>query len=166
MSSYATVEDVLARMGKLRGVVGNNDAPDESEIERFIEDLSANVDVLFGHYGAAVPITDATTLGALRPVVADAAAVLALEGAFPGGPVPAEVSDLIDRITARRDAAWKSISDGTSPIVVVIEDEAGSALGASSFWTDEPEYGIGMTDQARLGLNPALAPYFERTERF
>lgn len=164
MSAYASVPDVLARAGVLRGVFDQGDAPSTAEIDRFIEDASSMVDTKVLTLGGSVPLADPTVLGALRPMVADAATALALQSAFPGGNRPADAQDLIDSLKERADEAWKNLLTGDSPIVQVIVAADADSLGASSFWTDEPNYGLNLAPTVRLGLNPYLQPGFERGE--
>lgn len=155
MAAYATADDVKARAGRAAntfGVAGKR--PNETDLEKFLIDVSAEIDSLLrgrGHDPAALP---AGVAAALR----DLAAYGALYRALPGVDMsdrPDETKKLLD--TARRiwEGGTKALAEGTLPALAQLEAAGGSSAG--DFWTDHPAYPTtGDVEEART--YPSLAP--------
>lgn len=162
--AYADVQHVRAAAGKISALWRDDTHPGEADLETFLDDGSALVDVALAGRGVSTPVTDATAIAALRPVVTDYALVKALDATFQGS-ASADVADLRADALGRWDAWLQSISDEQNPIVEVLNLGSDVALG-SSFWIDEPDYGTGTASTHPEDSNFRLAPYVARGDLF
>lgn len=145
-SSYAAVDDVLARAGRVRGafsVVGKH--PDSTDIENFLLATAQEIDAAIRARGFDPDSLDPDTKEAFRDLNAYGALSRALS-AMAGAP-----RDMLDEarlvwesaIGTPQDPAG-SIARGTFPAIAVLEaGEGGGGEGstAGSLWDEEPEYG-------------------------
>jgi hypothetical protein len=162
--AYAGVQHVRAAAGDISALWRDDTRPGEADLETFLDDGSALVDVALAGRGVVVPVTDATALGALRPVVVDYALVKALDATFKGS-----ASDDVAAIRADAQGRWdawiQSILDEQNPVVQVLNLGQAASLG-SSFWIDEPDYGTGTAAVNPEDANFRLAPYVGRGDQF
>ena len=133
MASYATLADVKARAGRVAGsfaVEGKH--PTESDVERFLIDVSSLIDAAIRARGFDPATMEATVGEALR----DLAAYGALARAMSGVDHP---------VVAKADAVWttgiEAIYDGRHAAILQLEAGAGGAGGTSSgtYLSDNPE---------------------------
>lgn len=165
--AYAAIADLKARTGRLALTWSASTHPkDPDDLQRFLDDAAARIDGVLSGWSVTVPLVDAAVVSALRPLNAKMAALDALVGSFPGGQAPSTASDLIGELRSELYGAngdggeWGTLMSGKHPAIVIIV-QGGGVPEASSFWTDEPGYGIGLTYADRQGMNPYLAPGFE-----
>jgi hypothetical protein len=154
--AYAAVSDVIARAGRFAGAFQiSGKHPDTNDIAGFLVDLSNEVDSAIRSRGfdpAALtqPIGDA-----LRDLVAYGALARAY-AALSLPPQPA-----YDEAKSIWDDGLAGIVAGTFTAIAELEAGAGG-VSAGSLWDDEPAYGMNVPPSVRLGLNPYLAPLFEK----
>jgi len=97
---------------------------------------------------------------------ADGALLLALAATFVGKAARDSVSELIDSVSKRYDAAWSAILAGTHPAVAVLEGSAG-APGAADFWTKEPDYGrLGSVGWGDVWASESIRPGAYRGQKY
>lgn len=151
--AYAEVEDVKSRAGRLRDAWDDTTSPGDGDIERYIRDAGATVDVALASHGFTAPAEDPTATGALTPIVADIALLMALTATWPGGSGPASVADLIGEVRMRvegRDGKGGylgALADGTSGFIVYLRQiNQGDAAGADTFWDKERGYSSRLDD--------------------
>lgn len=162
--AYAALADVQARAGALSNAWTAGSKPSTGDITQFTVDIAAEIDGYLGARGLTTPAAGAAA-AALKGVNADGALVLALEATYPEGAGPASASKEIDVARGRYDAAMKELLDGTHAAVVLLE--AGNVNSrASSFWENEPLYGIfpfdPRLDPLAPDANPNTAPTVAR----
>lgn len=155
--AYSTIQQVKARAGVLGQAWTDGSTPGNSDIEQFIEDVAAEIDAVLGGRGLASPAAGTAAYGALVGVNADGALLIALPATFPEGSGPSSASKTIDQARARYDAELASLEDGSHPAIVLLE--AGNvASRVSSFWENEPHYGIFPFDPRLDPLSPDANP--------
>lgn len=144
---YCEVEDVKARAGRLKDAWDDTTPVTDGDIERFIRDAGATVDVALAAHGFTAPADDAKVLGALTPVVADMALLATLTATWPGGGGPAAVSDLIAEVRARVEGYVSALADGNVGFLMYLrEQEEGDSSGATNFWSRETDYSSWLDD--------------------
>lgn len=148
--AYAELKDVKARAGRLRSAWDESTDPGDAEIERFLIDVSAEVDAFIGSAGYAVPVTDPVAAPALRSLVADKALMLAVEATWPGGSGPDAVRDLHARLSERVAGYDRQVAAGSLPALLYLSSQTGATEegGAADFWTNEGadyEYWVRLT---------------------
>lgn len=153
MSAYADVEDLKARAGRIRGAWDDTTEPNDGDLERFIRDASAAVDIALATHGFAVPATDVNVVGSLLPVVADIALLMALAATYPGGSGPQSVTALYEDVRVRvegkdgKGGYLKGLADGTLPALQTLTNQdPGTNAGAADFWTQEQGYSSWLDD--------------------
>jgi hypothetical protein len=163
--AYAETQYVRAAAGKVGSLWRDDTRPSTTDVESFLDDGSALVDVALSARGVAVPISDAVATAALRPVVVDYALVKALDATFQGQALSEDVAKMRDAAEARWNAWLASVADETNAIVDVLLIGPGAPLG-TSFWQEEPQYGqLGATTYPQ-DSNYRLAPYVARGDPF
>lgn len=149
--AYATSADVVARAGALSAAWTDTSIPSLDDLDTFCSDVAAEIDGYLGGRGLTTPAEGAAA-AALKSVNADGALVLGLTASYPEGAGPASASKVIDDAQARYEAAKEAIADGTHPAVTLLE--AGNVGNrASSFWENEPLYGIYPSDPDIIDIN-------------
>lgn len=103
VTPYCTVEDVaaLTKTWTIDGLYTENTNPMRSEIESWVVQCSALVDIAFAQEGFTVPITNTTAVEAIKAVVS------------------AVVSDLCNSANGHGRLASNAIEGGVSPMFVV-----------------------------------------------
>lgn len=71
VTPYCTVEDVsaLTKMWTTDGLYTENTNPMRTEVESWIEQVSAMVDLALAQEGFSVPVTETTSLASIKPTV-------------------------------------------------------------------------------------------------
>jgi cell division protein ZapA (FtsZ GTPase activity inhibitor) len=165
--SYATVDDVQARAGRARIALSQAHAPDNTEIERFLEDVAAELDAKMSALGADVPTTNAVVVAALRGVNADGALILALDATYPSSQSDKAVDRLLDRTERRYRAAMDQIEAGTWPAIqVIVEGGEGAETAAADFWSNDPTYGLSTRSLERWSHTKDTLPGVEKGMSF
>jgi hypothetical protein len=161
--AYATSQDVLARAGRLRAAAGNSGSPNDGEIGRFLDDVSAQLDAAIGALGLTVPVTDPRASAALRGIVADGALVLWLDATFPSSSSDEAADRLRASAERRYNTALAALGDPatlrtTLPAIALLLQQLGSDEStATDFWTSEPNYEItSLADYLVPGARPLL----------
>jgi hypothetical protein len=151
--AYAEVEDIKSRAGRLRDAWDDTTTVSDGDLERFIRDAGATVDMALAAHGYDAPATDPLVTAALTPVVADMALLMALTATWPGGSGPAAVSDLIGEVRARvegkdgKGGYLAALADGQIGFLMYLrEQEQGDSSGASDFWNRETSYSSYLDD--------------------
>lgn len=168
--SYAEVPDVRARAGRLASAWTDGSAIADPELDRFIDDAAASIDALLSQWTVATPVTGAAG-GALRSLNAKMAAVDALQATFPADTGPNEAKALIDRLSTEvygkdgNGGEWGKLVAGKHPAVVVLV-QTGAVPAASSFWTNEPDYGQIIDPADLMRVNRQMLPRFSRLSQF
>jgi hypothetical protein len=163
--AYATLEQVIARAGALSSAWDDNSLPSLGDIVQFLADVSSEIDALLGARGLTAPAGSTAAL-ALAPLNADGALVVALQATFPETRGPAAATQTIAGAQARYEEGMAALLDGSHPALALLE--AGNvAARASSFWENEPLYGLIPGDPDTLTPfskdgNPNTAPAFAR----
>lgn len=174
--AYAAFADVQARAGRFGTIFTvSGKRPNQTDVEAFLDDCSAEIDAALASRGFGTPVT-----GAAAAALVDLAAYGALGRGLAGYPEDAVLKNLAakaeriwvaalgDSTSTQREAILGSIRIGSHPVVALLEGESGSsAPSASCFWEDEPEYGSEASAQAelaRLRLEPADAPVFAKLQ--
>lgn len=163
--SYADVEAVTARAGALSGAWTSTSSPSLSDLAGFLDDVAAEIDASLGGRSLSAPTAGTPAALALRNVNAIGALVLALQATYPEGSGPSSASKLIDDKTKEYEAMMAAIADGTLPAVRLLEAGAATAR-ATTFWHNEPQYGIfpydPRLDPLAPDANPNTAPTVAR----
>lgn len=155
--AYADVADIQARAGALASAWTAGSTPSTSDLATFLDDVAAEIDAYLGGLGLAAPATGAAA-AALKGVNVAGALLIALEASYPEGEGPASASKQIDDLRTAYTAAVEAIVDGTHPAVRLLE--AGNVQDrASSFWENEPYYGIFPYDPNLDPLAPDANPH-------
>jgi hypothetical protein len=136
----------------------SDSTPSLSDIERFLDDIAAEIDQEIAALGFATPVTGQTA-EALRGMNADGALVLLLGASFPGD-LSGLAKGIYDAAAARFNGKMTALSAGTLPALVYLESTS-AAVTASDFWSAEPDYG----QVADLTLNPYLQPGIAKTDK-
>lgn len=136
--AYASLSDVQARAGGIRRAWTATSMPSLDDIQGFLDQAAADLDLLLGARGVSTPLTGDSALSLVSPN-ADRALVLALDATYPGGgAAPSDVTRLHDDAEARWEATLASLRDGSHPVILaelLIEPPA-----AASLWSSEPFY--------------------------
>jgi len=148
MASYAALDDVLARVGRVAAyfaVAGNR--PNNADITTFLDELSTEVDEAIRSLGFDPAGIDANGQKGLLDLVAYGAAARALRGMGDRSPE-------VLQILVEADAVWSSamgdqkskgsIFDGSHPLFMALQAGAaggGQVVSADSFWNSESNYG-------------------------
>jgi hypothetical protein len=165
--SYAAPDDVQARAGRARIALGQANAPNTMEIEKFLEDVAAEIDAKLSAIGVTLPVTDAVVTNALRGVNADGALILALDATFPSSQSDKAADRLLDRTERRYMKVMKQIEDGTWPAIQGIISVSGSGSPqAKDFWSSDPTYGITTRTVERFTSTPDVLPGVEKGQSF
>jgi hypothetical protein len=159
--AYAGTQHVRAAAGNVGALWRDDTHPGEADLETFLDDGSALVDVALSGRGVAVPISNASAVAALRPVVVDYALVRALDATFQGGSPSDDVAKMRDGAQTRWDAWLASVADESNSVVDVLLLDVDAGL-ASSLWSDEPDYGLAASTTHPEDSNFRLAPYVAR----
>lgn len=139
--------------------------PDLGDLDGFLSDVADELDGAIVARGFSLPVSDVAG-GALLGVNADGALLLALTATFVGKAARDAVSELVDAVTARYEAAWDAIRAGTHPAIAVLEGAVG-APGAADFWSTEPGYGVlGSTSMGDVWASPSLRPGAYRGQKY
>ncbi len=152
--AYATVSALKSRAGKAAGAWDENTTPGDADLEVYLRQVSAEIDVAVGSYGYGVPLTDEAA-AALEGLVADRALLIALGNTFPGDTGPAQIQELRGETRARVygggrvKGEWTELIDGSHPVLRLLALRIPSAGGANDAWSaldaeGEPEFTIGM----------------------
>lgn len=162
---YAMVEQVTRRAGRLSGTWTASTRPSTADVAAWLEEVSDKVDARLAGLGLTLP-TDDRVAEALVAPVADEVLVLLLDASWPGGQGGGEVAALRDGANARVLKFWGDDSTAgayrSEPAIAAALALAPSAvLGASSLWTEEPDYPT-SADQVAGRRNPAQAPWVQR----
>jgi hypothetical protein len=134
---------VKARLGRLARAVTADSSPSEGDVEIFLDEVSSEVEVALQARGASLPLAD-DVAAALQGIVADGATLRTISGIYPAGagkPGGQEAEALMEQVGARWAAAWKAISAGNLPALLLIGQRSSAEADAGSFWTDEGGYG-------------------------
>jgi hypothetical protein len=169
VASYATLADVKARAGVIGDAWGPATTPSDSEITSFLDNVADEVSALIESHGLTAPAAGTDSAKALVNLNANGALVLALEAAFPDQDGPSSPPAIYDRVSKRFEGEMKLLLSGKHPALTLLESGS-AAPTASSFWSDEPEYGAlswPLSDwpgraATTPDTNPALAPAFRR----
>lgn len=164
--AYAALTDVQARAGALAAAWTSTSNPSTTQINGFLDDIAAEIDAALAGRSLAAPDTGTTAAAALKNVNALGALVLALKATYPEGSGPGSASKAIDDAKAEYDSLFAQIVDGTHPAVSALSAGAVNTR-ASSFWEQEPLYGIFPSDPDELTVwspdaNPAIKPTIRR----
>lgn len=153
--AYCEVEDVKSRAGRLRDAWDDTTPVTDGDLERFIRDAGATVDMALAAHGFTAPATDAQVTAALLPVVADMALLMALTATWPGGSGPASVGDAIREVRTRVEGGdgkggyLAALADGQIGFLMYLrEQEQGDSSGATNFWSREADYSSWLDDLA------------------
>jgi hypothetical protein len=138
-----------------------------------IDDAAALIDASLTQWGVSPPLEEGSVGAlALRAMNAKMAALDALKATFPSAQGPNEARELIDGLRTElfggngQGGEWAAFVAGTAPAVVAIV-QSGAVVEASSFWTDEPDYGMWPLQPADvIYQNPQLLPYWSRLSKF
>lgn len=133
--AYAARSDVLARAGKFASAWSATTSPSLTDIDGFITDIAAVLNVAIAQHGITTPVTDPTAVAALKGINADGALLLALEPTFPGDTGPSAAQDFIERIETRYTAALDAIEGEDSDIIDILIGHTEATVGADSLWT-------------------------------
>lgn len=159
---YADVHACTGRAGAVGGYFSDSSDPDLADLERFLVQTASQLDAALAAQGLTVPVTDATAAAILEGMNADGALSIALPAAYPGkGTRPDSVSELIEQVTARWEAALQSIVDGKALVVryLTAQSAAGAGATGTSFWIEEPDYGtLGSRSANEYLEHPGIAP--------
>lgn len=164
--AYAAFPDVEARAGRFAGVftiAGKH--PDQSDIEAYLDELSAQVDAAIEARGYDPALIDQRAQDALRDLVAYGALARGLRGVS-GDRELDQLRDYAQKVwgQAMGDPASNttagqqgSIAAGSHPVIVNLEAGAGGVAGTSagSYWDDRPA----PTEDVEL------APTFTRAQK-
>jgi hypothetical protein len=165
VASYADVEAVQARAGVLSTAWTATSSPSLTDIAGFLDDIAAEIDAALGGRSLTAPAAGSVAANALKNGNALGALVLALQATFPEGSGPASASKQIDSARAEYEALMAAIMDGTHPAVRLLEAGAASAR-ATTFWHNEPQYGLfpydPRLDPLAPDANPNTAPTVAR----
>lgn len=172
--AYAESADVQARVGRLSSAWTDSSRPSLADVDRMIDDAAAAIDAVLTQYGVTEPLPEGSVGAlALRPLNAKMAALDALQATFPSANGPNEARELIDQLrvqvlgTNGAGGDWGLLLAGGHPAVVAIRESGSGNVEASSFWTNEPEYGMWpRSPEDWLYTNPQLLPYWSRLSRF
>lgn len=139
--AYAVRDDVLARAGRVAGafsIAGKR--PNLADIDAFIADVTAEIDVEIRRRGFDPALLDAEVVVALRDIAAYGALAKALAGID-----PSDRPDNLDNLVAKAESVWSSdASSGRrsaqiASIVGIIEagvGGGGTGPSAGSLWDD------------------------------
>lgn len=151
--AYCEVEDVKARAGRLKDAWDDTTPVNDADIERFIRDAGATVDVALAAHGFDAPALDARVTGALVPVVADIALLTLLTATWPGGNGPASVSDAIQQVRLRvegndgKGGYLGALASGDIGFLMYLREiEQGGTEGSADFWSSETDYSSWLDD--------------------
>ena len=143
---YADLNVLRARAGRLASAWGDDTDPDEADLERWLSECSATLDLALGAQGITTPVDDPAAVEVLGGIAADGALVLAIEATWPtesGSLTPqAPRSSLLEGAQQRWQAALAGIRDGTSPVVAFLLTDPSESREplSTSFWVEEPLY--------------------------
>jgi hypothetical protein len=142
---YADLNSLRARAGRLAAAWTDETDPDAADLERFLAECSATLDLELGGHGIITPVDDPNAMVVLGGMAADGALVMAIEATWPGDR-PADVGSLLDGARTRWEAALAGIRDGTNAVVsfLVASGEELPVL-SSCFWVEEPFYPYGAS---------------------
>lgn len=162
---YADLNALLARAGRLAPAWSRDTDPDLADLERWLAECSATLDVELGAKGVGLPVDDEAVISMLGGIAADGALALALEATWPGPDAPADAAKLLEGARGRWEAALASIRDGTSAALgfLVVEGE-GVESKSTSFWIAEPQYPLSAVPADVR--NPTQAPGAYRGQRY
>lgn len=163
--AYAATQHVRSAAGKISALWRDDTNPSEADIEGWLDDGSALVDVALSARGVSTPVANDAVEEALRPVVVDYALVRALDATFSGSEMADDVAKLRDGADARWLAWVESVADETNAIVDVLLVGDAAPLG-TSFWQEEPDYGRTGSATSPGDDNFRLAPYIARGDLF
>lgn len=163
-SAYAIYDDVLARAGRARIVFGQANAPNQAEVEGFLDEVAGAIDSRLVALGLDAPTADARARLALRGVNADGALILALDASFPSAQVDQAADRLLDRTSARYDKAMSLLESGELAAVAALVNAgaAGASPGAANFWSEEPTYDIAARVTDRMTETVSIFPGVEK----
>lgn len=169
--SYAEPADLKARSGRLATAWTETSAPGLSDLDRFLDDAAAQIDAVLSQWSVSSPVTGVAA-DALRPLNAKIAAIDALQATFPSAQGPNEARELIDSLRAQvygsngTGGEWGALVGGKHPAVTVLI-QTGAIPEASSFWTNEPDYGrYPVSPEEAIDANPMMLPRWSRLSRF
>lgn len=170
MTAYAQTSDLTLRAGRLAGAWTSSSTPSTTDLATLLADAAAAINGVLSAFSITVPITDPNAAAALRALNAKMALVEALRATFPGKTGPQEAAELIDSLT--EDLYGKNGSGGEWGLLLagkhaaeVILIEEGAVPQASSFWTNEPDYGEFVDPELILTVNPQMLPMWSRLSR-
>jgi hypothetical protein len=139
--AYGDVTGVLARAGALKAAFADGQPVATAELQQYLDDTSAKLDVGLGAHGVAVPVLDQTAKQALSAVNEDMALLYALDANWPGSSARDDVADLRAAVQARVDAYTAALDAGTLDVLLYLGALAAAGAvdpsGASSFWTKD-----------------------------
>lgn len=145
--SYATIETVKGRAGRLADAWDANTQPGDADLEIYLSDTAAEMDAMIGGYGFQVPVVDTTASASLAGWNADKALLIALAATWPGGGGNQAVTDAIKATQARLTAYETALAaGGLSAIVYLRAQEAQGASGVANFWDSERDYSPWLDD--------------------
>lgn len=155
------------------GVLGNawtaTSKPSTGDISQFLTDVAAEIDGYLGGRGLAAPALGTPAANALRNVNALGALLIALEATYPESSGPASASETIASVREQYQATIDMIVKGTHPAVWLLQ-EGNVASKATSFWEQEPNYGLYPLDPRLTfsgpDFNQFTAPAFARGQSF
>lgn len=144
---YCEPEDVKARAGRLKDAWGDTTPVTDGDLERFIRDAGATVDVALAAHKYEAPSQDPKVLAALVPVVADIALLTAIEATWPGGSGGSSVNDMRAAVAKRVEAYVAGLANGDIGFLVYLSSiEEGGGSGAAAFWESERGYSSWIDD--------------------
>jgi hypothetical protein len=136
--AYAELAELKGRAGKLAEAWTEDSTPGDADLELFLESVSDSLNAILQYAGLSVPVDDPVAARALAPIVADGALLLALSATWPGAVGQAAVADLKAEVQSRWDPAVKALTDGTSAIVMMLQQGTGRTASATTLWDEEP----------------------------
>lgn len=164
--AYATLASLKGRAGRLAKAWTPTSQPNDADLERFLDDVAAEVDAVLGALGVSpVPVESDEARGALAGLNTDAALLIALDATWPGGRGGDEVNDLRNDLRTKVAAAMKAIDAGTYPALLLLLSGTSSS-GANNFWSREPNYGLLGSMYRDLVLSPNMRPAVYRDSKF
>lgn len=159
---YAEVAHVKARAGFIGGAWTEQSEPALADVAVFVQQVADELDGAITGLGFTVPTAGSIGAKSLAGMNADGALLLALDATFPAGEGPAAATALQEAVRARYEAAWTLLLAGNHPATTApgSTDEGDLADGATSFWTENPYYGLPgyASDADPEVVNPAIDP--------
>lgn len=138
--AYADVPAVRGRAGGVSRQWSGNARPSDTDLQRFLDQATAEIDAKIASLGYIVPVTDPTAAGALESLTVAGALVKALPATFASEQATANVSSLLERVTAEWENGLTAIMEGKHGVIVYLGSLSTSPLPTSLF-VDEPFYG-------------------------